>query len=235
MEDTKLDRMKRKISKLMNLASGTSNEGEASNAMRHAANLMKKFHISEGECSNETIVTVNKQMEGRKIAKAHETKLFWAISRSMGVYGIYSPASAWRNEPCHFICVGHPTDIELSWYMFIVCLGKVKEQTTVYSQGKKLKRSELNDYAMGLVFGLARRFSVLREECNNVESGTGMVPVDTRWSDAKSSYKCKTKSSALKIRNSDHLINGVDDSKDIKIHSAVSGNQRHDETLMRLN
>ena len=170
----------------------------------------------------------------RKIAKAHEKKLFWAICESMGVYGLCVSSSKayeyWNGycyvkEPaiaCKFKLVGHPSDIDIAWYMFEVCLTQVQNQTTVFGQGKKLKRSQLNDYAMGLVYGLSGRFKSMQSQCNEV--GTGLVPVDTRTVDAKAFYMAeggKSKSGTVTVRNNDFLKSGVKDAKDIRINAGV--------------
>ena len=229
-----MDRIKRKIAKLMNLAAGTSNEHEADNAMRKAGSLMNKFHVDSTDGWDKKIVIAEKAFGTRKIAKAHEKKLFWSICESVGVYGLHTSSQkaytywdgfAYVNAdgvPCKFKLVGHPSDIDIAWYMFEVCLSQVQKQTTIYGQGKKLKRSQLNDYAMGLVFGLSARFKSMKSKCNEV--GTGLVPVDTRKDDAEAFYAVeggKVKSSSMTIRNNDFLHSGVNDAKDIRVNAGV--------------
>ena len=240
-----LDRIKRKIAKLMNLAAGTSNEHEAKNAMIKAAKLMNKFHVSGDNAWDNTIVQVEKLFGVRKLAKSHEKKLFWAICASMGVYGLYrsctKPHKEWIDgqqylyggTPCKFICVGHPSDIEICWYMFEVCLSQVQTQTKTYGEGKKLKRTQLNDYAMGLVYGLSARFKAMQETSNDV-IGTGLVPVDTRREDAKFYYDENggtSTSGKMTLRNSDFLQAGVKDAKEIRVNTAVGGETKTNKTL----
>lgn len=241
-----LDRVKRKISKLMNLANGTSNEHEAMNAMRKAAALMASYHVQEGDLTG-GIIEVKKfffdinqtTLKGRTTAKQSEKLLFWGIAESMGVYGLYQPAwqgdknwdGTWYSDPkpCSFNMVGRSSDIEIAWYMFEVCLTKMHQQVKDYklarkAAGEAIKPSEANDYMNGLTRGLRARFSAMAKA--DIPEGKGLVPVDTRVEEGKEWYAengGKTGTSKVSVRNNGHLHSGVSDSSKITINQGVNG------------
>ncbi len=244
-----LERIKRKIAKLMNLASGTSNEHEAKNAMMKAARLMNSFHIKEGEATTNPMVSVAKNFGDRKTAKAYEQKLFFNICASMGVFALYTCA---RNPikrkgkiihegiPCKFTLTGHDCDVSVAWYMFEVCVEKIAEQTKSYRSGKNMTRSETNDYSAGLVLGLCRRFLLMKKSCDEQSIGTGLVPVDTREKDAEDFYNASggigyTESKALKTRPSEHTGAGIQDADSIRIDPAVNGESKSVAKLSHAN
>ncbi len=230
MDIEKIDRIKRKVAKLMALANNTSNANEADSAMRKAAILMANYHVAEGDVANNNIIKVIKPFfKGRKNAMSNEKQLFWAIAGNMGVYGLYNSATKpddWNvGSPCHFTLVGNACDIEIAWYMFELCNNQIIELAKQFRrEHPNAKQSDANDYKMGITLGLKGRFIAMAK--TELPEGTGLVPVDARWDDAKQWYEDegnKAKTTSLSLRQNDHLRQGNKDSSKVHLNAGVKG------------
>ena len=241
MDTNKLDRIKRKIAKLMALAHNTKNEHEAESAMRKAAALMASFHVSEGDLEKAEIVKRVKYFKGnRKTCKSAEKLLYHYIGNSLGVYSLYRSSTRpnyWNpdGEPCRFTLVGYEADIEVSWYLFETCLNQIKQQVRAYRQDNPdLKRTAYNDYEAGLCTGLCKRFIKLSK--TEVPEGKGLVPVDARVKDAEQWYldegNTVSKGRGVAVRNNRHSQNGHTDSAKIQINQGVSTTQKGKQALL---
>jgi hypothetical protein len=230
MDEQEINRIKRKVAKLMALADNTSNKHEADSAMRKAAILMANYHVEAGDLNDNKIVLVKKPFfKGRKLAMANEQKLFWSIAENMGVYGLYHPATRptyFRDAGvCHFELVGNECDIEIAWYLFEICNNQIINLAKAFRQQYTSARAdEVNDYKMGLTLGLKKRFILMGK--TEMPAGKGLVPVDNRHDLAKLYYQeagRKSTSSSLEVRQNDHLRQGANDSKNIHLNAGVKG------------
>lgn len=231
MDEQDINRIKRKVAKLMALADNTSNEHEASSAMRKAALLMANYHVEAGDLNEAKIVMVKKPFfKGRKLAMANEQKLFWAIAENMGVYGLYYPATRpnYYNvaKPCHFELIGNASDIEITWYLFEICNNQIINLAKAFRQQYTSARAdEVNDYKMGLTIGLKNRFVIMGK--TDLPKGKGLVPVDNRYALAEQHYneieQGKSTNTSIKVRQNDHLRQGANDSKNIHLNAGVNG------------
>jgi hypothetical protein len=233
LNDKKIDRIKRKVSKLLALAMGTSNKHEADNALKKAAALMASYHVSEGDLSSPIIVVRKHFSNGRKMAMAAELLLFHGICKNMGVYSLYRTTTReteyTHGEPCQFSLVGNACDIEIAWYMFETCLNQMVIETKAYrlkgkANGETITRAMANDYKNGLAIGLCYRFEKMAKA--DIPAGKGLVPVDTRRNDAGAWYLDNvggvSKGCGLSMRNSSHRHDGQRDSKNIRINAGVN-------------
>ena len=247
MNNEKIDKIKRKVSKLMALANGTSNEHEANSAMIKAAKLMASYHVSEGDLNASNIIIAKKSFtNGRFMAKISDKILMQGICTSMGVFCLYTTATKavynHRTEkfnegtPCVFTLTGNECDIEIAWYMFESCLNQVSDLAKTYRAINKLGGAATNDYSTGLVSGIVGRFKQMAKA--DIPEGTGLVPVDTRQQQARDHYDTNSgrgyKSNSVSVRNNNHMKQGGDDSHQVRFNAGVNGAKTTSTSTKRL-
>ena len=241
MTNDNLERMKRKIEKLLALSHNTSNEHEANNAMDKASKLMEKYHVETGDLKGSGIVKISKTLSNAgAYYSSGEKFLMNAICKSMGVYmlvqkgrrkGYYQPAIKPR-----FLLIGNESDIEIAWYMFEQSFNQIRIESMDYKQFEMLKGHKVtvkanNDYKIGLCNGLIMRFNLMtaRSKERNKEAGTGMVTVDSRYNDAEMWFLNqggRVKNTSISTRQNSYTDAGMKDSDRIRLNAGVKNQNK---------
>lgn len=238
MDIDKIERIKRKVAKLMALAMGTTNKHEAKNAMIKAARFMAKYHVSENDLDGKIISVEKCFTNGRVQAKSVEHSLFDGICESMGVFGLYASytraTSFRRARPCIFTLTGNETDILIAWYMFETCLNQIKIEAKKYRAQGGINIKAVNDYEAGLCLGVIARFSTMAKTDIQVAGGFGLVTVDARHYEAEQWYKDSGKTFSMSntnVRNTSHLTQGRNDSGNIRVNAGINGGRNCGKTM----
>ncbi|MFT4924669.1 MAG: hypothetical protein ACI8WB_000752 [Phenylobacterium sp.] len=218
---TDLTRLKEKISKLINLASDNTNPHESDIAMKRAIKMMQRYHIEEGDLNQADIVTQTFAFSKVKMSAA-ETYLFSCAASSFGVYGIF--AQGYYGHRAELILTGTAADVEVAYYTFDVALRKIDQQKKLYKKQHNLREKYANHYKYGLCVSIGKRMKQSSQTVEQ-EAGTGLVPLDTRYQQAREFYLQDHEVVADKRRQqvSSLTQQGISDGDNIRIDPAVNG------------
>ena len=213
------DKIKARIKKLLALAS-SSNEHEASTAMRQAMKLMAKHNVSESQLASEKIENQSFHPD-YKVIPQWAAILYLGICEALGVYATYK--NRWYSEPSEVVLCGKNSDIEKALYILTVSKELILRQSRNFHKDNNwLGRKEMNDYKKGLSYGFTERlqqeYSIVEKE---MSEGKGLVPVDTRYSDAKDAYLADNKVRSVAVNSGLYTMHGRADSHLIDVKDPI--------------
>lgn len=223
-----LKRIKDKISKLIALATSTSNEHEAQNAMSKAMSLMARYHVCNDDLENPEFVK-RSVLHRRRVFKKSETLLHKYICEAFGVYGVFASA---RGLHAKLLFVGVEADVEIAEYTFDVALTEI-DRLKARFKANGTTESMANSYKTGLCIGLGSRLLEASKASQSQIKGRGLVCVDNRIKAITDWYQSNNKvyMSRSKISADNRAMReGLRDSDKIQINKGVESN--HQEALM---
>jgi hypothetical protein len=205
-----MDKIKDKIKKLIAL-SDSANPHEASSALSKAITLMQKYQLSQTDINKTDLLTITQDHYQHNMS-GQDGALINGIAATHGVFMFKVPANRDTGKRAQVILTGLKGDIESTQY---------------WRQLNNASVANGNDYKWGLVMGFVKRF---KEEMKviSTEVGSGMVAVDTRFSEAEQFARVsfKLQSGKTSARSNDHRANGTQDSDKISsargVHGALS-------------
>lgn len=194
----KLDKIKDKVEKLLNL-SMSDNEHEAAAALERALKLMNEHNLTKEDVYKQSLITTKVELN-RYILHDWIVKLCASICKISGCYLVYSQGSKKNNVKARLTIAGRESDVLNSEYLitFLVATIELKSQKYKLKIRKELGSNtqnknhvELNSYRLGIIQAIV---SKIREQKNQffIEStGSALVPMDdvTRLKEAEDFFK----------------------------------------------
>ncbi|VEL96962.1 uncharacterized protein DUF2786 [Alteromonas sp. 76-1] len=224
-----LKRIKDKISKLIALATSTSNEHEAQNAMSKALSLMARYHVCNGDLEKPEFVKKS-IAHRRRVFKKSETLLHKFICEAFGVYGLFASA---RGLHAELLFIGVEADIDIAEYTFDIALTEIDKLKAKF-KADGYTESNANSYKTGLCVGLGSRLLEASKSSQSQVKGHGLICVDNRIQAITDWYEGSNKvyMSRSKISADDRAMReGLKDSDKIHINKGVE-NSTQDTFLL---
>jgi hypothetical protein len=220
-----MDKIKDKIKKLIAL-SESANPHEASSALSKAITLMQKYQLSQTDINKTDLLTVTQDHYQHNMS-GQDGALINGIAATHGVFMFKVPANRDTGKRAQVILTGLKGDIESTQYFIEIVTRQINAQVSHWRRLNNASVANGNDYKWGLVMGFVKRF---KEEMKviSTEVGSGMVAVDTRYSEAEQFARVsfKLQSGKTSARSNDHRANGTQDSDKISsargVHGALS-------------
>ncbi|MFQ3219024.1 MAG: hypothetical protein ACI8R9_002668 [Paraglaciecola sp.] len=217
-----MDKIKEKIKKLMALSEST-NPHEASNALSKAITLMQKYQLSQTEIGQADLLTITQDHYQHNMS-GPDGRLIQGIASAHGVFMFKVPANRETGKKAQMILTGLKGDIESTQYFIEIVARQIKAQVSHWRGLNNASIANSNDYKWGLVVGFVKRFT---EEVKVVSAqiGSGMVAVDTRFSEAEQFARTSFNlhRSKTSIRTNDYRATGTQDSDKISSARGVHG------------
>lgn len=226
-----IQKIKDRIKKLLALAT-SDNPHEAEIAMRRAMKLMASHNLSDKEINVDEMVQEVYTSDYTKIPQFMRY-LYCGVARAFGVYSFYS--NGWRSSRAKVHLVGRKGDVERAMYMFVVAYRLIEKKSDEYIEARPyLSRTSRNDYRAGLASGFVSQLMEAfksEEKLFANESGTDLVPVDSRFDEAEAWFNMNPTMKVEKVRdsvrNNIHAASGFEDGKDLRVAEGInsSGNR----------
>lgn len=220
-----------KIKKLLALAT-SDNQYEAEAAMRQAMKLMAKHQINEHDLNDVDIITREYVSDYTK-PPHFMRELYNGVSYAFGVYCVR--CNGYNGGSARIMLTGLSQDVERAMYMFVVAYNLIEAKGKEYAKSRPtLSRTAASDYRTGLAAGFVSNLIkayATEEKAFSDETGTSLVCVDLRRSDAKSFFAensdLKVVMVTERIRNNVHSANGFQDGQEIRVSQGIKtdGNQ----------
>ncbi len=216
---------KDKIKKLIAL-SESANPHEANSALSKGITLMQKYQLSQTDINKTDLLTVTQDHYQHNMSGQDGALISW-IAATHGVFMFKVPANRNTGKRAQVILTGLKGDIESTQYFIEIVARQINAQVSHWRRLNDASVANGNDYKWGLVMGFVKRF---KEEMKVISSevGSGMVAVDTRFSEAEQFARVsfKLQSGKTSARSNDHRANGTQDSDKISsargVHGALS-------------
>lgn len=228
-----------KIKKLLEL-SLSDNEHEAQTALRHALSLMNKHNITEEE--------VKGQKMTEKVIQAPYYRLPpWYVDLNIfmgnlsGCLVVYRHGRSFSETPGYIRIVGRERDVENSTYLITFLQRELDKSALAYK--KKLKQEGqtrvaqwVKSYRCGYIHNIYERMIEARQQFFSNESASNQlvcIDAESREHEARKYFKEVLGRGIIEAKTQASYINeavydGFDDASDLKINSAING---QDDTL----
>jgi hypothetical protein len=219
----KKERMKAKISKLLAFAASTSNTHERDNATSKAMAYMNEYRLSMDDLESPTLSKEKFNHTGIKISNS-DAIMATVIAKVLGVHVSY--LQGFSTIKGLFFYSGEPSDIEFSRYVFEVASAQIVKKAKEHrlSLGGA-PVAYMNSYRTGLKIGFTSAFEKLHKVDNvtGTSDNTGLVVLNNRYALACENAGSDFKADKRKIKQDKALIEGLKDSEDIAVNTAING------------
>jgi hypothetical protein len=241
----KLDKIKDKVEKLLNL-SMSDNEHEAAIALERALKLMNEHNLTKEDVYKQNLITTKVEL-GRYILHDWIIKLCASICKISGCYLVYSQGIKKNDIRARLTIAGRESDVLNSEYLITFLIATIESKSQKYklkirkelgSTTQNKNHVALNSYRLGIIQAIVNKIKDQKNLFFVESTSKALVPMDdaTRLKEAEEFFKSiNTSEIATKKLSShvdrDHYFSGRAAGEEINLNVGVTMDATTDPLL----
>lgn len=239
--DTDINKLKKKIKHLLDLAANAGTKEEAATAAGMAERLAEKhrLNIAELEITGEIDAedVTGDSLYSENSTSKWKSKLANALCIFNGCKAIYiskSDLRTFRKKGGQINIFGRPSDIEIVKYLYAYLSVEIERLAKTNTKRQNLSRGEAkgysNAYKMGAVEGVYIQLKEAQQEARKEATSTALAVVDKRANDAeqymKTIHKNVVKAPHARFTNVKGFLDGKEAGKNIHLGKSIGGDTK---------